>query len=91
MALIGEPEVLILDEPTVGLDPILRRQLWTMFRQMQDQGTTLIISSHVLDEAEHCDHLLVLRDGRLVATTPEHMKQQTHTATIEDAFLEIMK
>lgn len=91
MALVGDPELLVLDEPTVGLDPVLRIQLWAMFNELKEEGKTLIISSHVLDEAEHCDDLLLIREGTIYATTPAAMKQETHTATIEEAFLELMK
>ena len=67
-ALLGEPELLVLDEPTVGLDPLLRRDLWALFHRLADAGTTLIVSSHVMDEAERCDTLQLLRDGRLIAS-----------------------
>ncbi len=67
-ALIGSPELLVLDEPTVGLDPVLRRDLWRMFNDLAAQGKTLLVSSHVMDEADHCHDLLLLREGKLVAT-----------------------
>ena len=66
-ALLAEPELLVLDEPTVGLDPVLRRDLWRLFRALADAGRTLVVSSHVMDEASRCDRLLLLRDGHLVA------------------------
>ncbi len=66
-ALLGAPELLVLDEPTVGLDPVLRRDLWALFRELADRGTTLLVSSHVMDEAAHCDRLLLMREGRLIA------------------------
>ena len=66
-ALLASPEVLVLDEPTVGLDPVLRRDLWALFRRLADEGATLLISSHVMDEAEHCDRILLMREGRLLA------------------------
>ncbi|MGB4137200.1 MAG: ABC transporter ATP-binding protein, partial [Microbacterium sp.] len=71
-ALLGGPELVVLDEPTVGLDPVLRSELWGMFRRIADSGTTLIVSSHVMDEARRCDRLLLMRDGRLIADTTPH-------------------
>jgi ABC-2 type transport system ATP-binding protein len=87
-ALLGEPDLLVLDEPTVGLDPVLRRDLWALFRRLADAGRTLLVSSHVMDEASRCDRLLLLRDGRLVAddTLPELLRR-TRTPDIESAFL----
>jgi ABC-2 type transport system ATP-binding protein len=87
-ALIGRPAVLVLDEPTVGLDPVLRRDLWGMFAGLATGGTTLIVSSHVMDEARRCDRLLLLLGGRLVAdaTLPDLLRQ-TRTTDVEDAFL----
>src|SRR5205814_3078074 len=66
-ALLGEPELLVLDEPTVGLDPVLRRDLWSLFHDLAERGVTLLVSSHVMDEADRCDSLLLLREGRLLA------------------------
>jgi ABC-2 type transport system ATP-binding protein len=87
-ALLGEPELLVLDEPTVGLDPVLRRELWALFRGLADAGRTLIVSSHVMDEAARCDRILLLRDGRLVADdTLPALLERTGTTDIEDAFL----
>jgi ABC-2 type transport system ATP-binding protein len=87
-ALLGRPAVLVLDEPTVGLDPVLRRDLWSLFAGLAADGTTLLVSSHVMDEARRCDRLLLLLDGRLVAdaTLPDLLKQ-TGTTDVEDAFL----
>ncbi|MBV8217671.1 MAG: ATP-binding cassette domain-containing protein, partial [Solirubrobacterales bacterium] len=67
-ALLGDPELLVLDEPTVGLDPVLRRDLWASFRRLASSGVTLLVSSHVMDEAEHCDRLVLMRDGELIRT-----------------------
>src|ERR1700710_18910 len=67
VALLGSPELLVLDEPTVGLDPVLRRDLWSMFHDLADAGTAVLVSSHVMDEAERCDRLLLMRDGALLA------------------------
>jgi len=87
-ALLGEPELLVLDEPTVGLDPVLRRDLWDTFHELASGGTTLLVSSHVMDEARRCDELVLLRDGRVVAmTTPDELLRQTGKNDLEDAFL----
>ena len=87
-ALLGHPDLLVLDEPTVGLDPILRRDLWTMFHELAAGGTTLLVSSHVMDEAERCDDLVLLRNGRIVATgSPSELRQETQTEDLEQAFL----
>jgi ABC-2 type transport system ATP-binding protein len=89
-ALLGRPDVLVLDEPTVGLDPVLRRDLWQTFHRLADEGTTLLVSSHVLDEASRCDQLLLLRDGRIVFTgTPDELLQGTGADNLEAAFLAI--
>jgi ABC-2 type transport system ATP-binding protein len=87
-ALLGRPELLVLDEPTVGLDPVLRRDLWATFHELAEGGTTLLVSSHVMDEAERCDELVLLREGRIVATgTPDELRARTHADDLEDAFL----
>jgi len=87
-ALLGEPELLVLDEPTVGLDPVLRNELWQTFHQLAEQGTTLLVSTHVMDEAERCDELVLMRDGRIVAAAPlSTLLQQTGTDDVEAAFL----
>jgi ABC-2 type transport system ATP-binding protein len=87
-ALLGRPELLVLDEPTVGLDPVLRRELWMTFHELAAGGTTLLVSSHVMDEAERCDDLVLLRDGRIVATgSPDELRRKTNADDLEDAFL----
>jgi len=87
-ALIGSPELLVLDEPTVGLDPVLRRDLWKAFNELAAQGKTLLVSSHVMDEADHCHDLLLLRDGKLVATgTPADVRAQSGKQDLDEAFL----
>ena len=90
-ALLGEPELLVLDEPTVGLDPVLRRDLWQLFRDLANRGTTLMVSSHVMDEAAHCDRLLLLREGRLLADdTMDGLLTRTGTSDVEAAFLALV-
>lgn len=91
-ALLGEPELMVLDEPTVGLDPVLRHELWQMFHELADAGATLLVSSHVMDEAERCDDLVLMRDGEVVAhESPGSLKARTGTATVEDAFLALVR
>ena len=87
-ALLGEPAVLVLDEPTVGLDPVLRRDLWDFFHELADGGTTLLVSSHVMDEAARCDRLLLLREGRILADlAPDELLRRTGAADLDAAFL----
>jgi ABC-2 type transport system ATP-binding protein len=88
VALLGDPELLVLDEPTVGLDPVLRESLWKLFRQLAGQGRTLLVSSHVMDEATRCDRLVLLSDGRILAdTTAAGLLAQTGTDNADQAFL----
>ncbi len=90
-ALVGDPDLLVLDEPTVGLDPVLRRDLWDLFHTLADAGRTLLVSSHVMDEATRCDRLLLLRAGRLVAdTTPDDLLRTTGAPDAERAFLALI-
>jgi len=92
IALLGDPELLVLDEPTVGLDPVLRRELWGLFVAVAKKGKTLLISSHVMDEAEHCDSLLLLRDGDLLWNSSKNdLLKKTKQQTVEDAFLAIVE
>jgi ABC-2 type transport system ATP-binding protein len=92
VALIGSPELVVLDEPTVGLDPVLRAELWTLFGGLADRGVTLIVSSHVMDEAVRCDRLLLMREGRIIAdTTPKALLSDTGTADAEAAFLALIE
>ena len=91
-ALVGSPDLLILDEPTVGLDPVLRLELWDQFRALTRRGTTLLVSSHVMDEADHCEDLLLMRDGRLLAhTTPDRLREDTRCNSLEEAFLSVIR
>jgi len=91
-ALLGEPELLVLDEPTVGLDPVLRRDLWSTFRDLAGGGVTLLVSSHVMDEADRCDRLLLLRDGHVLADeTPASLRERTGCDSLDDAFLALVE
>jgi ABC-2 type transport system ATP-binding protein len=90
--LLAEPELLILDEPTVGLDPVLRRELWQLFAEFADRGVTLLISSHVMDEAQHCQQLLLLRDGAVLADgTPDEFRRRTGADDLEEVFLRLIE
>lgn len=90
-ALLGSPELVVLDEPTVGLDPVLRAELWQLFQELAAGGVTLLVSSHVMDEALRCDRLLLLREGQIVAdTTPSELLESTGTSDPEAAFLAII-
>ncbi|MCT7355713.1 ABC transporter ATP-binding protein [Streptomyces sp. 15-116A] len=92
VALLGTPELLVLDEPTVGLDPVLRRDLWQLFHDIAAQrGATLLISSHVMDEAERCHRLLLMRAGEILADdTPDALRDRTGSDTVEAAFLHLV-
>ena len=88
IALLHEPEMLILDEPTVGIDPVLRKSIWDAFYDLNRKGTTIIVTTHVMDEAEKCDRLGLMRDGELIAVgTAEALRNETNSDTIEQAFL----
>ncbi|MGN9765038.1 ABC transporter ATP-binding protein [Micromonospora sp. SD12] len=91
-ALVGEPELLVLDEPTVGQDPVLRADLWARFHAMAAAGTTLLVSSHVMDEAARCDRLLLIREGRLIADdTPDAVRAAAGTDDLDEAFLRLIR
>ena len=91
-ALLNEPEMLVLDEPTVGLDPVLRQDLWATFRALAASGTTLLVSSNVMEEAANCDDLLLLREGRIVvAATPAEVRARTGTDDLSEAFLRLVE
>ena len=90
VALLSTPDLLVLDEPTVGLDPVLRRDLWTMFHRLADSGVTLLVSSHVMDEAARCDYLLFMREGRFLAgASPAQILERTGASDLEQAFLRL--
>ena len=90
-ALLGSPDLLVLDEPTVGLDPVLRRDLWQLFHDLAGGGATLLVSSHVMDEAERCDALLLLREGRLLAqATPAELRARTGAERLDEVFLRLI-
>ena len=87
-ALLGEPELMVLDEPTVGLDPVLRQHLWDLFRGLAERGKTILISTHVMDEADRCDQLILMREGEIVATgSPAELRERTGADDIEQAFM----
>lgn len=91
VALLGSPELVVLDEPTVGLDPVLRAELWQLFRELAAGGVTLLVSSHVMDEALRCDRLMLMREGQIIAdTTPDELLASTGTRDPETAFLTII-
>lgn len=92
VALLGNPDLLVLDEPTVGLDPVLRRDLWELFHRIADAGATVLVSSHVMDEAERCDRLLLMREGQIIADdTPAAIKAAAGAPDIETAFLALVE
>jgi len=91
IALIGHPKLMVLDEPTVGLDPVLRDKLWKLFARLARGGTTLIVTSHTMDEAERCDDLVLIRDGKVIAhSTPGELRKQTKSKTVEESFLKLV-
>jgi len=91
IALIGRPKIMVLDEPTVGLDPVLRDQIWRLFHKLKAAGTTLIITSHAMDEAERCEDLVLLRDGKVLAhDSPSALCEKTRSSNVEQAFLKLV-
>jgi ABC-2 type transport system ATP-binding protein len=92
IALLGDPDILILDEPTVGLDPILRNELWSQFSELARQGKTLLVSSHVMDEAERCEELVLIRDGNLLWNdSRQKLMEVTKASSVSDAFVSMIK
>lgn len=91
-ALLSDPDLYLLDEPTVGLDPVLRRDLWGLFHRLADAGTAVLVSSHVMDEAERCDRLLLMREGRIIADgSPDEIRARTGAVDVEQAFLSLVE
>lgn len=91
-ALVGQPRMLILDEPTVGQDPVLRRELWQQFRQLAESGVTLLVSSHVMDEAARCDRILLIREGNIIADgTPALIRAAAGADDLNEAFLRLVE
>lgn len=91
-ALLGSPELLVLDEPTVGLDPVLRFELWSLFQRLAAGGTTVLVSSHVMDEAAACGRLLLMRNGEILAhLTPDELRERTGTVDLAQAFLRLIQ
>lgn len=90
--MLGSPELVVLDEPTVGLDPVLRESLWTLFRGLADRGATLLVSSHVMDEALRCDDIVLIHNGRvLTQTTPQGLLDETGAPDPDTAFLRLIE
>ena len=91
-ALVAEPELIVLDEPTVGLDPVLRSELWSRFADIAARGTTVLVSSHVMEEAEHCGRLVLMRDGTILAqSSPDALLARTNETTLDRAFLSLIR
>lgn len=91
VALLGTPELLVLDEPTVGLDPVLRRDIWELFARLAEAGVTLLVSSHVMDEAARCQQLVLMREGGVLAQeAPAALLARTGAADVDDAFLRLV-
>lgn len=92
VALLGKPELLLLDEPTVGLDPVLRQKIWDKFRTLSNKGVSIVITSHVMDEADKCDEILFIRGGKLlISGSKEHILRSSKAKTMEQAFLKLSK
>lgn len=91
-ALVGKPEILILDEPTVGLDPLLRRDLWKLFHRFTSEGKTLLVSSHMMEEADHCDELVLMRDGAILAKgSPEQLRKDSGQENMDSVFISLVE
>ncbi len=91
-AILHQPKILFLDEPTGGVDPISRREFWDIIYRLAEQGTTVFVTTHYMDEAEYCNRLSIMHDGRIVAMgSPAELKQRYHKNTIEDVFIDLVK
>jgi len=91
IALIHNPKILFLDEPTVGIDPVLRKQLWKKFSSLSEEGVTILVTSHVMEEAENCDYLILIRFGKILFYgTPDELKSETKSRSVEDSFLKLV-
>lgn len=92
VAMLHEPKIVFLDEPTSGVDPITRRQFWEMIYKASNQGTTIFVTTHYMDEAEYCDRISIMVNGNIEALdTPEMLKKQFKTSTINDVFLKLAR
>ena len=92
IALLARPKLLVLDEPTVGLDPVLRKRLWQQFHDLKAKGSTILVTSHVMDEASHCDELLLLRNGKLLAHgEPKELMDKAHAKSVEESFVSLVE
>jgi ABC-2 type transport system ATP-binding protein len=90
--LVGAPEILVLDEPTVGLDPLLRRDLWTLFHRFTDEGKTLLVSSHMMEEADHCDELVLLREGAVLSKgSPAELRKEAGLENMDAVFISLVE
>jgi ABC-2 type transport system ATP-binding protein len=92
VAILHEPKIVFLDEPTGGVDPITRRQFWEMIYETSDRGITVFVTTHYMDEAEYCDRISIMNDGKIVALdTPENLKSQYNAANVEEVFIKIAR
>ena len=92
VALLHEPKIIFLDEPTGGVDPITRRQFWEMIYKTADEGTTVFVTTHYMDEAEYCDRVSIMVDGKIEALdSPKNLKTQFGAATMNDVFLKLAR
>lgn len=87
-ALVHEPKLYLLDEPTVGLDPLIRKEIWALFQKLKKEGATIIVTTHVMDEVVHCDRIGLLNHGKILASgAPDELMEKYHVSALEDIFL----